>query len=631
MSVGNAHNAVLGRRITAARKHPLRVFATVLAIAAIAALAAGSAPVRAAPLTDPATFAQQTAEPWLARQRANGTFVDYLPRRRKGDTYGTSMMGYALLDQGIRTGSPAALEGGLRAIGFAARRAAARGRHRYRRVVFDNLALASAYNLARRNLRGNPQFERIAPVWRRALRRMRIAVVGRSNYYNFDLVEAVAMLTLLRTGLRSHRTGTVLANRARAWRKVRQLINHTVPKVARFYDRGAGTRRTTLISDPPWNPPSYQAFSLGLLARAVKLMGRRAGPSARAALKASARGSALLMAPDGDVAYYGRSQEQSWALSATMYGQLAILGFADPALQQTARATAARALARLESRYVHPPLGIYVTPSLFGPFKPALRGHDNYVQGVSYTALTLVFLEWAAHEAEVTGGIGGAIPADQNVAGFVGRGQATAAVVRTGNLWYAVTRAPARIVRSNSLYARDMRYDAGLIAFKKLGADGAWHDVMPLRPLTTRTDSAGPVVRRAGRPWRPVGDKIGVTSRGTVTIDGELRDLRGNPLGERMRMLVAPESCGVRVVFGIHAGVRSEYSLFFRRRPDIAGRGQLQLSDDHQRVFVSPRPPGLKIEYGYSSGVDAALVRARMVFKPRKTRRVSVTICGNGF
>lgn len=583
---------------------------------------------------DAGAIAQAAAEPWLGRQRADGSFIDYMPTRRGGDRYGTAMMGLALLDQGIRLNSQPRIDAGLKAMRFASRRAYkyATRRYRYaRRAVFDNFAVASAYNIARVSLVGYPRYEALAPSWRKTLRAMRRRVLGNHGYYNFKLVHAAAILELLSSDLRSHQRGSVLANKRLSRAYVRQVVNHDITRVARFYDRGKGTERTTIISDPPWNPPAYQAFSLMLIARSEHLMKGAASRSARAALMSSLRGLSRLMGPDGDVSYFGRSQEQSWTLSSTAFAASAVLPYADPALARTAKAIAARALARLQTNYWRPEIGFAMTPSFAAATgKLPLRGIDIYAGGSSYAALTLVALEWAAHEASIADGANLPVPADSQSINFIGRGQSTVATVRAGDRWFAVSRAPARVSGANSLYARDLRYDAGLVAFKAPDATGRWIDVMTPRPRTNSPDSAGPTIRRFGRLWRPVGQRIDATPRGTITVDGELRDFQGNPAHRRLRMVVAPEGCGVRVSFGVHAGERTQYSVFFRRPPDRRKRKTLILSDDRQNVYVTPLPRAVKLQGGYSSGADGALVRARMTFKTTKTRRASVTICLRG-
>lgn len=608
----------------------------ILSTAAAALIAAFTlAPAaRAAEPVDVNAIAIAAVEPWLGRQRANGKFIDYVPKRQGIDNYGTGMLGMTILDQGVRLGDQRRIDVGLKAMRFASRRALRLANHRSRRarrVVFDNFAVASAYNIARHSLASDPRFLAIAPTWRRALRAMGRRVLGIHGYYNFKLVHAAATMELLHSGLRSKRPGATLSNRRQARRWVRRLINYDVPKVARHYDRGKGPDRTTVISDPPWNPPAYQAFSLMMLTRVIERMDGSASRSARAALNASLRGMATTMGPDGDVSYIGRSQEQSWTLSGVAYAAAVAERDPDPATRQMASAAGSRALARLRNDYWRDGLGFVMTPTfVHSGTRQAARGIDNYATGTSYAALTIAALELAAHEPRIGDGVNMPVPADVQGVNFIGRGHSTLATVRAGDRWFAVSRAPARLAGKNSLYARDIRYDAGLVAFKAPDASGRWIDVMAQRPRSTRPDSAGPTIRRFGRIWRPVGQRVRASARGSITIDGELRDFMGRPAHRRLRMIVAPESCGVRVSFGVHARERTQYSVFFRRRPDRRRSRSLVLSDDRQEVTVSPAPRAFKLQGGYSSGADATLVRARLTFKPTKTRRVSVTICPRG-
>lgn len=608
----------------------------ILSTAAAALIAAFTlAPAaRAVEPVDPNAIAIAAVEPWLGRQRADGKFIDYVPKRQGIDNYGTGMLGMTILDQGVRLGDQRRIDVGLKAMRFASRRALRLANHRSRRarrVVFDNFAVASAYNIARHSLASDPRFLAIAPTWRRALRAMGRRVLGIHGYYNFKLVHAAATMELLHSGLRSNRPGATLSNRRQARRWVRRLINYDVPKVARHYDRGKGSGRTTVISDPPWNPPAYQAFSLVMLTRVIERMDGAASQSARAALNASLRGMATTMGPDGDVSYIGRSQEQSWTLSGVAYAAAVAERDPDPATRQLASATGSRALARLRDHYWRDGLGFVMTPTfVHSGTRQAARGIDNYAAGTSYAALTIAALELAAHEPRIGDGVNMPVPADVQGVNFIGRGHSTLATVRTGDRWFAVSRAPARLAGKNSLYARDIRYDAGLVAFKAPDASGRWFDVMAQRPRSTRPDSAGPTIRRFGRIWRPVGQRVLASARGSITIDGELRDFMGRPAHRRLRMIVAPESCGVRVSFGVHARERTQYSVFFRRRPDRRRGRSLVLSDDRQQVAVSPAPRAFKLQGGYSSGADSTLVRARLTFKPTRTRRVSVTICPRG-
>jgi hypothetical protein len=84
--------------------------------------------------------------------------------------------------------------------------------------------------------------------------------------------------------------------------------------------------------------------------------------------------------------------------------------------------------------------------------------------------------------------------------------------------------------------------------------------------------------------------------------------------------------CGVKLTWKTSRGDRFEYSVFFKKRPDVSGR---EISDGLQDVTLSDNAT-VSIESGYASGTDAALFRARMRFTPSNGTPVSVTVCDAG-
>ena len=70
----------------------------------------------------PASLASRYSAPWLALQTDDGRFSDYVSGAADGHgRYGEAMLGYALLQTGLRDGNQAYIDAGLRAIGFALR------------------------------------------------------------------------------------------------------------------------------------------------------------------------------------------------------------------------------------------------------------------------------------------------------------------------------------------------------------------------------------------------------------------------------------------------------------------------------------------------------------------------------
>src|SRR4051794_20865875 len=124
----------------------------------------------------------------VALQRADGSFPDYIAKARPGDRdeYGPAMMGYALLQSGLRRGERRVTAAGLRAVTYAAQ-------HRINRQIFADMAIAGAYDLAQRKLSRDPDYLAVQPIWERHLRREKFTLLGVSHrsYYNWYLVEAV--------------------------------------------------------------------------------------------------------------------------------------------------------------------------------------------------------------------------------------------------------------------------------------------------------------------------------------------------------------------------------------------------------------------------------------------------------
>ena len=217
-------------------------------------------------------------------------------------------------------------------------------------IVFEKLALAAGYNLARGRSPTHPLFVSARPRWEARLRAMRPTWLGRrrSPYFNQHLVDAVTVIELARSGLQPREPGAV--------GHAADLVNDRLPRL--LLARTAAGR--TLASD---GALSYQALTLGFYARAVQLLGSRAGPSAQALLGRLARASCALSGPDGDVAYFGRSQEQAWGLALTSYGAEVAAERAGQGRAARLRALSLRAIRRLRSVHAGGPHGLHLTPA----------------------------------------------------------------------------------------------------------------------------------------------------------------------------------------------------------------------------------------------------------------------------
>jgi hypothetical protein len=563
---------------------------------AIVLLAAGPA-AAAAPASWTAK-ADAIAAPWPGLQNADGSFRDYVISRDptgQRDDYGDAILGYGLLATAARTGNADLAGAGLRALEHSLDHLARSPSTQ----VFHELATVSGYNLARARFPDHPVFARARSKWEDVLRRIATYRVGKREVTNKSIVESVVVLELVRTGLTSEEPGAVLHDPAAAVAVVKRFLASELPAFARPYERDG----RALLGDLPLSPPAYHGLSVGMLARALALLGDDAPAAGRALLDRAAQASLAAVAPDGDVAYHGRSQLQAWTLTLTGYG----------AERAGLPALAELTLRRLVDGYQDGPEGFLTTPALGDGIDAALPGLDEYVAGASYAGLTLASLEWAIEAAGPEPAASAGAPSG---AAFLGRGAGAWAVSRSGDVWFAV-----RGVRSS---VRDLRYDFGLVAVKARGPDGAWGDVAPLRPRTVaRSDSAGPVLRRG----RTVGWPEGTLAKGrggAIVARGGFRTGSGRWLRRGVTFTFAPASCGVRLSFPVAAGDRFEYSPFFAGTPKRRSRS---IADATQSVTLS-RPASSSLERGYSSGEHARLNRIRLRF-PRATHpgSISITTC----
>ncbi len=593
---------------------------------ALAALLGAASGARAAVPAAWDTLSRDIAAAWPAQQTAAGRFRDYTDQFYTPgfafSRYGDSLLGYGLMQTGVRDGRPDLIRSGLDGI----RSVLERPKKFYKRgSVFEYMGMASAYNLARSKLAGDPAFQRIRPAWEQWLRSLRpISTIYRrpqtSRYSNHYLIEAIAVLELERSGLRSNRPGAILGGkRALTRRLTLRLLNSDVPRMAArssVLDRG---RRTFVFSDPPDQPPAYHGFSAGFYARGLQLLGGAATRRAHDTLREVANASVALTAPDGDLAYFGRGQEDVWALTATALGteSAARLPGTRAGAAASYRAVTERALARARDDYGNGPQGLWVTPALRKDLRGGVRGTDASTGAPSFAGVALVSLNWALDEMVGVRRPIGSIGADRSSAVQLSSAVSRFAAVRRGDLWYAVRRS------GSTRAPRDLRNDFGLVALKVADA-GGWRDVLPIRPRTSRRpDSAGPLLRSGGRTLFPMGRSLRVTGSGKVAIGGGYRTSNGSVLRRGERFVFAPTPCGVRITWSTRRGDRYEHSFFFTEPPVRQDR---TLTGGGQRVTAGS-DFSLTVDRGYSSGTEPRLFRARLSFPAASGRPLSVAVC----
>jgi hypothetical protein len=571
----------------------------------------------AVPASEWLALSQRIAKPWPGLQLANGRFPDYVHPNRKGfwENYAESFLGYALLNTGRRDGNDRVAEAGLRGLAWVA----GPGGTRYR-SSFEHYAMARGYRLARGDFADHPLFRRHRAAWERYLRQVPVKWLGRKGHNNQYIVDSAVVLELLATGLRSKAGGAVLGgDRKRAKRLAESLINRRVPELARRYVRDADGDKALVLSDPTAHPLAYHSLSLAFYVRALKLLGDRAVPETREVLRQMAWGSACLTAPDGDLAYFGRSQEQSWALAFTAYGAevAAKLPGVTPAYAARCRGLADRALARLRDVHAAGKYGLRITPAFRGDIKGARRGVDVYVWAGGYVGLTLAGLNWAVGEMGARGeaaDIAADTPGELVLSSEIG----TFASVRTPDQWFCVKQ--ARPVSAKRI--GDLRFDFGLVAMKGL-SNGSWNDTVRLRPITSGArDSAGPHLRSGGVVGLPDGTAVRTEPGGAVVVRGGWRKRDRSWLRTAVEFRFEPVPGGVRLTFPAKAGDRLQYSVFFERRPTVTAG---LVTNGEQEAAFDPAAT-VKLEGGYASGADPKLVRARLTFVVDSDRTIEIVV-----
>jgi hypothetical protein len=495
--------------------------------------------------------------------------------------------------------------------------------------------MASAYNLARRRIPGRPLFREVRASWERWLKGVKPLLLrpNQRRYFNHHLVEAVATFELQRTGLRSKVKGAVLHTDAQAdvRRRALAIIEDEVHDVSRPTAVQSGGSVAQVLSDRPEFPLAYLGLSLGFYARAIEQLGGQASERSHELLRRMAHAGWLLTAPDGDLAYTGRSQEESWALSMAAYGAEVAARLPGTTSKQAGRwrALAERAVQRLETAHAVGPEGIWIVPALELDPSRAVAVLDPYAGAAIFSGLTLAGLEHARAEAARPGrGAVGRIASDSQSAYQVNRADDAQITMRTGGLWFAVRQA-----RDFQRRYDDLRNDFGLVALKRR-VDGRWRDVMPLRPRIEsedrfRADSAGPLLRPPGSDvfLVPVGERIKASS-GAITVTGGWR-LPDRSVGvPGTRFVFQPAGCGVTLRFVVPAGATVEYGAFFAgTAADVAADGA-RLSGGGQEVTFSEAPAGVAFEEGYASASHPHLTRARATFAAAPADRpLSVTTC----
>lgn len=426
-----------------------------------------------------------------------------------------------------------------------------------RATAFDALGIAYSYTRL-----GLP--ESLRTVLAQWMRGYSIPALGglcirrASCYGNLKLVDALAVLAMINTSLRSDLPRARLANPDTSRAYARSVINQLIPHVsdhrlrAIFADRHV--ERGSLLSDPPTNPLAYHTLSTWMLGQALIQLGPEAAPAAWQVYRENLTALSVLVAPDGTVTHMGRGQDQVWTLAmvaGAMTDGAALYAATEPARASEYLAVAERTLTRLRQQHLYAG-GVRIVS---GP-RTSVAGIDPYAHWVAYNGLTLFAIAVAAERAVTlprTLAVAPGIPADAPLR-VIDRKASRMAWVRSGRIWLAVH---ARITD-----AHDLRYDFGLLALKRF--DGTqWQNLLAPRPLThgRKPQSMGPSWLVGSRLARPEGKRIRLRRSGRVTVFGRYR--LGTHIRRGVRFRFTPTATGARLgVRGLHPGDRLMLRLF---------------------------------------------------------------------
>jgi hypothetical protein len=569
---------------------------------AIAASLAFAAPARAGTEAKWDGVSARIAASMRALQHRDGSLQDYLSTR---EPYAEAMVGYGLLMRGVRTGERASTDAGLRAVSRAVDPDVRGGP--MLDSVFKQLAVAAAYRVASAGLAGDPAFEARREAWAAWLRRVHPVHLtstegGASNKH---LVEAVADLELLGSGIGGGEPGSVLADPVGTVARVRALTAERWPAIVEAQLQAGPAGEGAVASDAPTHPLAYHGLSLAMLDRATELLGTELPPATRAARRAMARASWTLTAPDGDLAYWGRSHEQSWALALTAAGADGMVA-ASSADAARADALRRRLAQRIDVVHGFGPYGVWIVPALRAHDAAGRAALDDYAANGVYNGLTLVGAEWTLADIARDGAApaGGRLASDRDGAWTLGRGIGSFAVARRGDVWFAV-----RMRGGSGARRGDPRYTFGLMAAKRRVA-GAWRDIGAALPRTLGgDDAAGPwLVLDDGTLAEPYGARIEAAraSDGTVVVRGGFRGPGGQVVRRGVRFTFAPTRTGVSLSFTARTGDEFELADF---RPEGATTAAPRVRLAPRRGSARSLHGSADARAGYTSATAGPAVR----------------------
>ena len=579
-------------------------------------------------------LAGRIAAPWVDRRDPeSGLFVDPITGGA-GYGYGPAMLAEVLIREGAQRGDRRMLHAGLRALSSNAARAVDDGEPGNPLELF---AIASAYRWAEHNLADDAEWKRYAAGPRRYLATWESAAVGDAAaacfasatcWNNYKIVEASAVLLLLDTGVEPASPRARLADRERARAGALSILTHDLPRAIGREAEARGRTGTLsglgILSDQPSYPLAYHAMSVAALARALALLGDDAPAEAREHFRAAMLAEASFMGPDGDVAFLGRAQQESWALGATAYaGEACARRVTDshPRSAGICATLAIRAERRLERMHGFRGGLLAIVPR-FSNLPLTNHGLERYARVITFNGLTAMFLGWASDEAAgATSVEPAALPLDRG-GSFVDPDRARLAVVRRDPIWFAVHAiGPTR--------GSDLRYDFGVVALKFRRGE-RWVDVLPPRPLVdagSPLDGGGPaLVSPAGLAFARGRDLAVDPDSGAVVVRGGYRTEGGTWVERGREFRFEPTAEGVKLTATAAPGSVLRFQDFLPQGFTEVGEGAVELRTPTAASRLSEAPYSLEYGTAFASANSLALLGYRRYVTVPASGRVSWTL-----
>ena len=369
-----------------------------------------------------------------------------------------------------------------------------------------------------------------------------------SCFNNYKLASAVMNLELTRSGVRSKTKGTRLYRPAATRRSTVAWLGGALPRYAPATGAvlvpGQPAQRAAILSDPETRPLAYHALSTAWAVRATALLGRGAPRGLRTLTRRSLWGLLGVAAPNGEVSWSGRGQDQIWTLGASLYAAAAgakLFANTDPVLAARLRRLADVELRALDRR-LGPGGALKVLPSGNG----ALSGLDHYYSATGSTGLALLWLELARADLPSPGAPRKALPSEVDRSIFADAATTGLLTRRWGRTWMGL-----RMKRDHSF---DPRQDFGLLRALRRRS-GRWTEQRVARPRALSTaagrsaqkvPSGGPVLVDGGLRLYPRAWSFRPIARG-VELTGEWRSAAGHRRPARWRFTASGEGVAMGV------------------------------------------------------------------------------------